>query len=141
MHATGCDEATATDHARGVPAQVKVAIVAISGRRRSMTRRAGSRQRTAAFRAALRYEPGPKVNSESQRAWRWVPSLYFGQGLPYVTVTALSVILYKNLGISNTDIALYTSLAVPAVGDQAAVVAARRLVPDQAALDHRDASR
>ncbi len=41
--------------------------------------------------------------------WGWVPSLYFAQGLPYVTVMSLSVVLYKNLGISNTDIALYTS--------------------------------
>ncbi|HEY9109568.1 MAG TPA: MFS transporter [Roseateles sp.] len=41
--------------------------------------------------------------------WAWVPSLYFAQGLPYVTVMSLSVVLYKNLGISNTDIALYTS--------------------------------
>ena len=41
--------------------------------------------------------------------WRWIPTLYFGQGIPYVAVMTLSVILYKNLGISNTDIALYTS--------------------------------
>jgi PAT family beta-lactamase induction signal transducer AmpG len=41
--------------------------------------------------------------------WSWIPSLYFAQGLPYVTVMSLSVVLYKNLGISNTDIALYTS--------------------------------
>jgi PAT family beta-lactamase induction signal transducer AmpG len=38
-----------------------------------------------------------------------VPSLYFAQGLPYVVVMSLSVVLYKNLGFSNTDIALYTS--------------------------------
>jgi PAT family beta-lactamase induction signal transducer AmpG len=38
-----------------------------------------------------------------------VPSLYFGQGLPYVSVMVLSVVFYKNLGIPNTDIALYTS--------------------------------
>lgn len=41
--------------------------------------------------------------------WRWIPTLYFGQGIPYVVVMTLSVILYKNLGVSNTDIALYTS--------------------------------
>ena len=41
--------------------------------------------------------------------WWWVPSLYFGQGVPYVAVMTLAVIMYKNLGISNTDIALYTS--------------------------------
>ena len=41
--------------------------------------------------------------------WRWIPTLYFSQGIPYVVVMTLSVVLYKNLGVSNTDIALYTS--------------------------------
>ena len=40
--------------------------------------------------------------------WTWVPTLYFGQGIPYVVVMTLSVVMYKNLGISNIDIALYT---------------------------------
>ena len=43
-------------------------------------------------------------------AWAWVPVLYFTQGLPYVLVVTVSVIMYKNLGISNKDIGLYTSL-------------------------------
>ncbi len=43
------------------------------------------------------------------RPWAWIPTLYFGQGLPYVVVMTLSVILYKNLGVSNAQIALYTS--------------------------------
>ena len=42
-------------------------------------------------------------------AWSWVPSLYFAQGIPYVVVMTVSVIMYKRLGISNADIALYTS--------------------------------
>jgi PAT family beta-lactamase induction signal transducer AmpG len=41
--------------------------------------------------------------------WLWTPSLYFAEGLPYVIVMTVSVIMYKKLGISNTDIALYTS--------------------------------
>lgn len=41
--------------------------------------------------------------------WRWIPTVYFSQGLPYVAVMTLAVVLYKNLGLSNTDIALYTS--------------------------------
>jgi len=44
-------------------------------------------------------------------AWRWVPSLYFCQGLPNVVVTSLSVVMFKNLHVSNTDIAFYTSMA------------------------------
>ena len=42
-------------------------------------------------------------------AWRWIPTLYFSQGVPYVVVMTLSVVMYKNLKISNTEIALYTS--------------------------------
>ncbi len=41
--------------------------------------------------------------------WKWIPTLYFTQGLPYVIVMTLSVTMYKRLGISNGDIALYTS--------------------------------
>ena len=54
-------------------------------------------------------------NKPSQRArgktgpWSWIPSLYFASGLPYVVVMTVSVIMYKRMGISNTDIALYTS--------------------------------
>ncbi len=41
--------------------------------------------------------------------WAWVPSLYYTEGLPYVVVMTVSVIMYKRMGISNGDIALYTS--------------------------------
>ena len=41
--------------------------------------------------------------------WFWIPSLYFTEGLPYVFVMTVSVIMYKRLDISNTQIALYTS--------------------------------
>ncbi len=40
--------------------------------------------------------------------WAWIPTLYFAQGLPYVAVMTISVIMYKRLGMSNTDIAIYT---------------------------------
>ena len=42
------------------------------------------------------------------KTFRWIPPLYFAEGVPYVVVMSLSVILYKRLGISNADIALYT---------------------------------
>lgn len=47
--------------------------------------------------------------SEKFNHWSWIPSLYFASGLPYVVVMTVSVIMYKRLGMSNTDIALYTS--------------------------------
>lgn len=47
---------------------------------------------------------------ERRNPWVWIPSLYFAEGLPYVVALTVSVIMYKRMGISNTDIALYTSL-------------------------------
>lgn len=41
--------------------------------------------------------------------WVWVPSLYFAQGLPNVIVITVSAVMLKRLGVSNTDLALYTS--------------------------------
>jgi len=46
--------------------------------------------------------------ASKRNPWAWIPTLYFAQGLPYVAVMTISVIMYKRLGISNTDIALYT---------------------------------
>ncbi len=50
------------------------------------------------------------TNKQSKKTspWAWIPTLYFAQGLPYVAVMTISVIMYKRLGMSNTDIALYT---------------------------------
>jgi len=49
------------------------------------------------------------MNNKKKSPWAWIPSLYFAEGLPYVAVMTISVIMYKRLGISNADIALYTS--------------------------------
>lgn len=40
--------------------------------------------------------------------WGWIPTLYFAQGLPYVAVMTISVIMYKRLGIGNAELAFYT---------------------------------
>lgn len=40
----------------------------------------------------------------------WVPSLYFAEGLPYIIVMSLSTIMYKDLGLSNSEVTAYTSL-------------------------------
>ena len=47
--------------------------------------------------------------SKQKSPWAWVPTLYFAEGVPYVAVMTISLILYKRLGLSNTDITLYTS--------------------------------
>lgn len=46
---------------------------------------------------------------QQRSAWSWVPSVSFGQGVPYVAVMMLSTVMYKNLGISNADLAFYTA--------------------------------
>ncbi len=48
-------------------------------------------------------------DSSKRNPWSWIPSLYYAEGLPYILVMIVSVVMYKRLGVSNTDIALYTS--------------------------------
>lgn len=43
---------------------------------------------------------------------KWVPSVYFGMGLPFVTLSVVSVLMFKDLGISNEDITYWTSLLI-----------------------------
>lgn len=49
------------------------------------------------------------TQNPSKNPWIWVPTLYLTESLPYVVIITVSVIMYKNLGISNADIGLYTS--------------------------------
>ena len=46
---------------------------------------------------------------KSSRPYAWVPSLYIAEALPYVAVMVIATTMYKRLGLSNTDLALYTS--------------------------------
>ena len=46
--------------------------------------------------------------------WAWVPTLYFAEGLPNVVVTALSIVMYMQMGLSDAEVGLYTGwLALP----------------------------
>ena len=40
--------------------------------------------------------------------WAWIPTLYIAEGLPNVVVMTVAVVMYMQLGLSDTDIALYT---------------------------------
>src|ERR1035438_1239358 len=48
------------------------------------------------------------IKPASRSPWLWIPTLYMAEGLPNVLVASVSVVLYKNLGISNSAIAYYT---------------------------------
>jgi PAT family beta-lactamase induction signal transducer AmpG len=45
----------------------------------------------------------------SRNPWSFIPTLYFAEGLPYIIINVVSVILYKRMGIDNTQIAFWTS--------------------------------
>lgn len=45
----------------------------------------------------------------NKKPYTWVPTLYFIEALPYVAVMTISTIMYKNMGLSNTELAFYTS--------------------------------
>ena len=47
--------------------------------------------------------------NKQRNPWSWIPTLYFAEGLPYVAVMTISLVLYKQLGLSNTEITFYTS--------------------------------
>ncbi|MGE5432498.1 MAG: MFS transporter [Syntrophomonadaceae bacterium] len=51
----------------------------------------------------------PKAKPGFRNPWAWVPSLYYAEGIPYAMVMIVSVIMYKDMGISNTDITFYTA--------------------------------
>ena len=42
----------------------------------------------------------------------WVPTAYFAMGLPFAVIAVASSIMYKNMGVSDTQIAFWTSLVI-----------------------------
>ena len=49
------------------------------------------------------------TEAKKTNRWTWIPSLYFAEGLPFVAAMTVSVIMYKRLGISNAELAFFTS--------------------------------
>lgn len=53
------------------------------------------------------------TEQKNKRYWPpylWVATLYFTEGIPYILVNNLSVVIYKDLGLSNEAVAAYTSM-------------------------------
>lgn len=48
------------------------------------------------------------MNTKTVRPWRFIPSLYFAEGLPYILVNVLSVTMYAKLGVSDQMITFWT---------------------------------
>lgn len=69
---------------------------------------------TSAETAEARESTPAAVPAKRAHPALWVPTLYFAEGVPMITVSVVAALMYKNLGVSNTDIALYTgSLYLP----------------------------
>jgi MFS transporter, PAT family, beta-lactamase induction signal transducer AmpG len=49
------------------------------------------------------------MKTPSRSPWTYIPTLYFGEGVPNVIISSVSVIFYKKLGIDNDQITAWTS--------------------------------
>lgn len=49
------------------------------------------------------------IKAKKGNPWGWIPTLYMAEGIPYVIVMSVATIMYERLGLSNAQIALYTS--------------------------------
>ncbi len=49
------------------------------------------------------------AKAEKRNPWSFIPTTYFAEGLPYIIINSVSVILYKNMGVSNAEMAFWTS--------------------------------
>jgi PAT family beta-lactamase induction signal transducer AmpG len=54
--------------------------------------------------------PAPAAQASYKHPILWVPTSYFAMGTVYIMVTTASNIMFANLGLSNQDAALYSSL-------------------------------
>ncbi|OGU26994.1 MAG: MFS transporter [Ignavibacteria bacterium GWA2_54_16] len=52
----------------------------------------------------------PIFESKPRHPALWVPTLYTAEGLPFVVVNVVSVLMYKSLGLADAQIAFFTSL-------------------------------
>ena len=49
------------------------------------------------------------MNNRQITPWAWIPTLYMAEGAPYFAVNTLAMLFLSEMGLSNTDVALYTS--------------------------------
>jgi PAT family beta-lactamase induction signal transducer AmpG len=50
--------------------------------------------------------------SKQRHPATWIPTLYFSEGLPFVATATVSVLMYKSLGLSDSEIAFFTTLVM-----------------------------
>ena len=50
------------------------------------------------------------MKNKTKNPVTWVPSVYFAMGMPFVVLNMVSVLMFKGMGVSDAQIALWTSL-------------------------------
>ena len=48
------------------------------------------------------------MRAKTRNPWAWIPTLYFAQGIPFIFINMVSMVLFTQMGMSETDAALYT---------------------------------
>lgn len=51
---------------------------------------------------------GMTSNGTRVSPWRWIPTLYIAEGLPYFAVNTLTVLMYTNMGVGLKEMAFFT---------------------------------
>lgn len=46
--------------------------------------------------------------TKKRNPWAWIPTLYFAQGIPFIFINMVTMVLFTQLGMSETDATLYT---------------------------------
>lgn len=46
--------------------------------------------------------------AETRNPWAWIPTLYFAQGIPFIFINMVTMVMFTQLGMTETDAALYT---------------------------------
>lgn len=52
------------------------------------------------------------MHKPSTNPLKWVPTVYFGMGLPFVMIQLVSVIMFSEMGITDRQVAFWTSLII-----------------------------
>ncbi|MBD5246220.1 MAG: AmpG family muropeptide MFS transporter [Barnesiella sp.] len=48
------------------------------------------------------------AKATKRNPWAWIPTLYFAQGIPFIFINMVTMVLFTQMGMSETDAALYT---------------------------------
>lgn len=48
------------------------------------------------------------AKATKRNPWAWIPSLYFAQGIPFIFINMVTMVMFTQMGMNNTDATLYT---------------------------------